>query len=320
MKLLTKIAFCLTVIFYLNTTVSAKDVVQESEYCAINWSDGFIQCQGESESGQKKFRAKRAAVVIAQRNLLELIKGVSIDSETTIKDGMLESDVIRSKVSGVVKGAQIVSNKYDKAEQSAISKIKIHMGKDLRTALGGNDSAMSDKWRKKLQNFFTSFNFGISTAHAKEAYTLQDQETINKLMKDFKESKDNISLNYLETIIKDIKSNNYSGLLIDARDVTDLKPALTVKLVNNKGKEIYPGKYVDDSAFIGRNGVSVGMDFDIEDARKNKRVFATPLELKGESTYKSRKSDIVLSDDSLKKLQITIAALKKAKVIVVVPE
>lgn len=297
----------------------AKDVVQKSEYCSINWSKGYIKCQGESEAGQKKFRAKRAAVVIAQRNLLELVKGVSIDSETTVKDGMLESDVIKSKVSGVVRGAQVISNRYDKSEQSSVANVKIHMGKDLRKALDGDTQAKI--WNQKVKIFFASLiNFGVTPLHAKETYTLQDQATIDKLIKDFKESNDNVSLKYIESIIKDIKNKSYSGLLIDAREVTDLKPALTIKLVDNKGKEIYPGKYVDGSVFVGRNGVSVGLDFDINDARENKRVFNTPLELKGESTYKKRKSDIVLSDDSLKKLNVTMAALQKAKVIVVVSE
>lgn len=297
----------------------AEDVIEESEYCSINWSSGYIHCQGESAGDQKKFRAKRAAVVVAQRNLLELIKGVSIDSQTTVKDGMLQSDVIKSSVSGMIKGAEIVSNKYDRDDGSSIATVKIHMGKDLRQALS-NGAEVSNNWNKKIQNFFASINFGPTSLNAKEEYSLKDQHTIEKLIKDFQESKDNISLGYLKEILKDVKNKNYSGLLIDAREVGDIKPALTIKLVDKKGKEIYPGKFVDSSAFIGKNGVSVGLDFDIEDARNNQRVFSTPLELKAQSTYKMRKSDIVLSDDAIKKINVTLAALKKAKVIVVVPD
>jgi hypothetical protein len=299
------------------SSIYAKDVIEQSEYCSINWSKGVILCQGESAEGQKKFRAKRAAVVVAQRNLLELIKGVRIDSQTTVENGMLKSDIIKSSVSGMIKGATIVSNKYNRDYRSSVATLKIHIGKDLRNALLSDKQYIS--WNNKLQSFFANI-FTPTYLNADEIYTLQDKETLQKLKIDFKNKNDKDGLIFVEKLLKNINNSSFSGLLIDARDISDLKIAMNIKLVDKEGKEIYPAKYVSSKQFVGKNGVSVGLDFDIEDAKSNKRVFDTPLELKGLSTYKKRKSDIVLSANDIKKLNIITSSLKNAKVIVVVGE
>jgi hypothetical protein len=52
--------------------------------------------------------AQRGAVVVAQRNLLEIIKGVNVTGETTVEDMITSRDFIYSRVDGVIKGAQIV--------------------------------------------------------------------------------------------------------------------------------------------------------------------------------------------------------------------
>jgi hypothetical protein len=49
--------------------------------------------------------AKRGAVVVAQRNLLEVVQGVNVTGTTTVKDKIIQGDLIITKVEGVVKGA-----------------------------------------------------------------------------------------------------------------------------------------------------------------------------------------------------------------------
>jgi hypothetical protein len=46
------------------------------------------------------------------RNLLEITKGVQVDSATSVKDFTVESDVINTQVSGLVKGAVVVDQQY----------------------------------------------------------------------------------------------------------------------------------------------------------------------------------------------------------------
>lgn len=53
--------------------------------------------------------ARRAAVVDAQRNLLETLKGVSIDAETTVSN-LIADDRIQATVKGVLRGARPVGD------------------------------------------------------------------------------------------------------------------------------------------------------------------------------------------------------------------
>ncbi|HBR16648.1 MAG: hypothetical protein A3G39_01090 [Deltaproteobacteria bacterium RIFCSPLOWO2_12_FULL_43_16] len=63
--------------------------------------------------GEKMLTAKRAATVVAQRNMAEVLNGVIVTGQTTVKDMALESDQIRSTVEGMIKGAQIIYDAYD---------------------------------------------------------------------------------------------------------------------------------------------------------------------------------------------------------------
>ena len=53
--------------------------------------------------------ARRAAVVDAYRQLAEMVKGVNVDSETTVENMMVTSDVTKTKVTALIQGARIVS-------------------------------------------------------------------------------------------------------------------------------------------------------------------------------------------------------------------
>jgi hypothetical protein len=57
---------------------------------------------------QRRLMARRAARVDAQRNLTEIIYGLQIDSQTTVRDFVTQSDLIRSRVSAVIQGAEEV--------------------------------------------------------------------------------------------------------------------------------------------------------------------------------------------------------------------
>ena len=61
---------------------------------------------------RERLTAERAATLDAQRKLLETIQGAQITSSTTVQDFALQSDVIRSKVEGVLRGAKTLSTQY----------------------------------------------------------------------------------------------------------------------------------------------------------------------------------------------------------------
>ena len=90
-----------------------SDFVQEMEHGKINWTDQYIEAEGSSVMDSSRFKlrnqaklmAQRGAIVDAQRNLLEIVNGVLVEGQTTVKDLVVESDEVKTKVSGVLKGA-----------------------------------------------------------------------------------------------------------------------------------------------------------------------------------------------------------------------
>jgi len=72
-------------------------------------AEGYGRMPSGMPAGAAKVLARRAAVADAQRNLLESVKGVAIDSETTVENFMLKDDVIHTKVNGIITGARVIS-------------------------------------------------------------------------------------------------------------------------------------------------------------------------------------------------------------------
>lgn len=63
-------------------------------------------------TGSGKLLAKRAAMVDLQRNLLEFIQGVKVQSTTVMADFMVHDHVVTS-VQGAIKGVQIIQSQWD---------------------------------------------------------------------------------------------------------------------------------------------------------------------------------------------------------------
>lgn len=75
-------------------------------------ADGFGSMPAGMPANRGKLMARRAAIVDAQRNLLESIKGISVDSETTMENYIVTSDLVKTKINGVVTGARVISEEF----------------------------------------------------------------------------------------------------------------------------------------------------------------------------------------------------------------
>ena len=83
---------------------------------APNWNTNTIQVTGMGIApptartpAHAAMLARRAAITDAYRQLAEVVNGVQVDAETTVEQMVLTSDVVKTRISAVIKGAVVVS-------------------------------------------------------------------------------------------------------------------------------------------------------------------------------------------------------------------
>lgn len=100
------------------------------DYGYIDWENQRLVAYGLGAAptetrnvAQRRALSARAAAVDARRNLLEVVKGVHIDSATRVEDLMVTSDIIVTRVSGILEGSVVDENVYqsDGASRARVS-------------------------------------------------------------------------------------------------------------------------------------------------------------------------------------------------------
>lgn len=276
---------------FCDDTVSMSDWKQLVEKIgsngSINWSAGYVEAVGigtppEKYLGKPQARpmALRAGEIDAKRNLLEITKGVRIDSTTTVRDFTVESDEIRSQVEGVIKGAQIFKKEYMSDGTVEVT---------VRMPLSGNFSqAILPKVMEKKPTSPPPPSEPIATAPADDA-----------------------------PAVPAVAGIVYTGLVVDARGV-QARPAMSPKIVDENGQEVY-GTAMVDREFAVQQGMS-GYARDLTSAQGNARVTNNPLTVKGTKTQGAGKSDIVISNAdaaSLRAAADNLTFMKKCRIMIV---
>jgi hypothetical protein len=98
---------------------SQQPLIQTIGNGEINWAEQIVRASGSGAPNPDapniaaaRLGAERAAKADALRNILETVKGVRIDSQTLVVNAMTQSDVIRTQVQGIVRGARVVNTRY----------------------------------------------------------------------------------------------------------------------------------------------------------------------------------------------------------------
>jgi hypothetical protein len=207
--------------------------------------------------GQRRLTAKTAAKVVAQRRLAEMLEGVAIVSETTVKDCELQSDVIKTAVTGFIKGTQVVLEDWNKEEETALVIIKVGMSGPKSFAAMMYDKILSEpRIKKELEKpaFVPSAEVPPPAAG----------------------------------------SQVYDGLIIDASE-QNFRPALINRIFNPKGEVIYDPAKVSQKVLVeqgcGEYTNSVGK----AKAALEKRGVKNPLVVKASGAVSA--SDLQVSDE-----------------------
>lgn len=132
-------------------------VVDIGDEGSMNWAQKVLLVKGNGfgpervkELGRRKILAKRAAKMDAYRNLVEVIKGVYVTSNTKVQDMMLESDSIKAKTDGMLKGMRVVDVTYSNDGGCEIT-VEVNIDKRggfLLSALSTNEVKVKDDYPK----------------------------------------------------------------------------------------------------------------------------------------------------------------------------
>jgi hypothetical protein len=123
---------------------NAEPLIEDKAVGVVNWSEQFVQAKGSAVIDTTRFKnysqaramAIRGAVVVAQRNLLETIKGVHVTSETTVENMIATNDLILTRVEGVIRGAEMVGEPEEKYGMMEVTmKVMLYHSKGLAPEL-----------------------------------------------------------------------------------------------------------------------------------------------------------------------------------------
>ncbi|WP_461210977.1 hypothetical protein [Desulfocurvus sp. DL9XJH121] len=124
----------------------AETYVQQADDGQVDWGSGMITAKGVfiPPQGMTRGMAERAATVIARRNLLEILKGVQIDSTTTVQNTMV-NDVVVSQVRGFLQNTMQLNTAY-----MSDGAVEITVGMKLHGAF--SDVVMPDSAKFKAKS------------------------------------------------------------------------------------------------------------------------------------------------------------------------
>jgi len=234
-----------------------------------------------ANAAQARAMAERAAQVVAYRNLLEAVKGVRVDSTTTVENFMVSSDIIRTEVSGIIQGATVMDKKY-----MSDGSVEVTVGMKLTGALA---EALLPKSMPGAPGMPAAPAPGMPAAPAAPAAPAPAQP-----------------------------GQLYTGLIVDGRGL-GVRPAMSPKIMSEEGKEIY-GSAMISRDYAVREGMA-GYMKDPAAAAANPRVADKPLTVKALKVSGDSRVDLVVSNADATTIQNAaqnMSMLEKCKVIILV--
>ena len=200
---------------------------------------------------QARLMARRAAIADAQRNLAEQIAGVQVDSETTVQNLQIASDVVKTRVSALIKGAKIISESAEDGAYHVVMALPLY---------GVNNSLASAVLPQISRR--ESFPAAIVPEPDEPLYTPTQPETTTVT-----------TTTTRTTTITNRQSGTYTGVIIDCTGL-GLRSAMSPVIKTTAGEPIYGYKNLDSKKVIknGMAGYSNGFGGNVSRAGSNPLV------------------------------------------------
>ena len=257
--------------FILASLTAQDDFVGETfDRGSINYADRTIQATGIGfipvnviNAGQARRSAMRIAKQDALRQLIEIVNGVNVTSETTVSGAMFD-DVIKTQVQGAIRGARKVGEPKYLSDTSVEVVYEVSMNNISRALL-----PMAE--RAPVLSYESVTATGTAAVVAGQGGGAAAAPA----------------------------SGGVTGIIIDGSGL-GLRPAMSPRILNQSGTVLYgPGQY--DRDYAAANGV-VGYAKTLGQAKADTRVQGNPLVLRGASASGTAKTDVIISNADAGKL------------------
>lgn len=265
------------------------DIERINEHGRIDWTNGAMYATGlgavsrtENNDAKAYLKARGFAKLDALRNLLMVVDHVRIDSHTVGVDFETQSDTIRAEVSGIVKGAQVISERNIKVGRDNMVEVTVltHMYGDQGIARAFLPEVI-ERNRERAPEPPVETSRDPEPAPVDPApitpprYNVPEPETVPT-------------------------SGPYSSVIIDARGYK-LARCMSPKILRQDGSEVW-GTVKVDPDYVLEHGIVI-YAHNMEQAKQLDRCGRNPLVLRACGSARTAiPSDAVLSDSDAARL------------------
>lgn len=276
----------------------------------IDWENSIVYAVGDGvpppdaiNPAQARVRAKRAAIDEAMARLLETIKEVRVDAESTTRDFINENRMVSTRVSGLVKHSEVVEIRQ--AEDGSYQ-VKMAM------PLGGPNGLSAVLLPLEMHKAPTSGPSTVATPPvAKVAIASVTKRTLpmhGEVSADSSAAApqqvtapspavdpgDETSIPHPAPATE--VASPYSSLIIDARGLGAAE-AMYPRILTRSGKVLYDIRVADPNAMLGYGGKLCAYKKSIDSGKGLPRAGANPLVIKASDVSGTSGVDLVIGDD-----------------------
>ncbi|MDS4032383.1 MAG: hypothetical protein RKO66_20315 [Candidatus Contendobacter sp.] len=283
----------------------------------IDWDNKTVYAVGDGvpptdavNPAQARVRAKRAAIDEAMARLLETVKEVKVDAESTTRNFINENRTVQTRVSGLIKNATVAE-----LRQASDGSYQIMMSMPMTGSEGLTASLLPTQMirvqQAKTVTHVTHIPLNPPQTSA-PSVPPAGQSTAARA-----QATPGVPSNEAPATLAPAPTI-YTGLIVDARGLNP-SPAAFPKLISQAGDVLYDLTIVDPNAATERGMCDYKKSLDV--ARQLPRTGKNPLVVKAVATSGTNQTDLVLDDETAKQVKSAETGagfLRNAQVIVVV--
>jgi hypothetical protein len=250
-------------------------------------TDGYILVVGQGlpmaggSPARQKLTAIRAAEIMAYRRLAEITNGVYVSGQTTVRECALESEVVKTAVSGLIKGARKVHEEWNPVDGTAVVFMQI--------GIRGPDGVAEAMYKNYL-------NAAPGRALLQTvAYTLP-APVLAPITAQIPAS---VPVAQIPTPAVPVES--FDGLIVDAREL-GFQPALINRIFSGKGEALYDPSKVSQKILVEQGAGEYTNTIEKARAALESRGAKTPMVVK--ATGLKTLADLNVSDEDVMRIYL----------------